>query len=103
MHIGTLKLSNYLNANNRNNTSSQNVQLLPGKSYTITLKCEMGIQLAASDNDLTQNGCTASDKNDLANRRCATGNLKSTGNVNYVWASSQTEGGHLYSFNKLYD
>ena len=103
VHIGTLKLSNYFNANNRNITSSQNVQLLPGKSYTITLKFELGIQLAASDITLTQNGCTASDKNDLAKLRWATGNLKSTGNVNYVWASSQTEGGHFYSFNKLYD
>ena len=103
VHIGTLKLSNYFNANNRNITSSQNVQLLPGKSYTITLKFELGIQLAASDINLTQNGCTASDKNDLAKLRWATGNLKSTGNVNYVWASSQTEGGHFYSFNKLYD
>ena len=103
VHIGTLKLSNYFNANNRNITSSQNVQLLPGKSYTITLKFELGIQLAASNINLTQNGCTASDKNDLAKLRWATGNLKSTGNVNYVWASSQTEGGHFYSFNKLYD
>ncbi|MFK2421653.1 fimbrillin family protein, partial [Bacteroides fragilis] len=103
VHIGTLKLSNYFNANNRNITSSQNVQLLPGKSYTITLKFELGIQLAASDITLTQNGCTTNDKNDLAKLRWATGNLKSTGNVNYVWASSQTEGGHFYSFNKLYD
>ena len=103
VHIGTLKLSNYFNANNRNITSSQNVQLLPGKSYTITLKFELGIQLAASNINLTQNGCTTNDKNDLAKLRWATGNLKSTGNANYVWASSQTEGGHFYSFNKLYD
>ena len=103
VHIGTLKLSNYFNADNRNITSSQNVQLLPGKSYTITLKFELGIQLAASDINLTQNGCTTNDKNDLAKLRWATGNLKSTGNVNYVWASSQTEAGHFYSFNKLYD
>ena len=38
VHIGTLTLSNSFNANNRNITSSQNVQLLPGRSYTITLQ-----------------------------------------------------------------
>ena len=102
VHIGTLKLSNYFNANNRNITSSQNVQLLPGKSYTITLKFELGIQLAASDINLTQNGCTASDKNDLAKLRWATGNLKSTGSTNYVWAPSQTETGYYYTWYSTY-
>ena len=103
VHIGTLTLSNYFNANNRNITSSQNVQLLPGKSYTITLKFELGVQLAASNINLTQNGCTTNDKNDLAKLRWATGNLKSMGNANYVWAPSQTETGYYYAFNKLYD
>ena len=101
LHIGTLKLSNYFNANNRNITSSQNVQLLPGKSYTITLKFELGVQLAASDINLTQNGCTASDKNYLAKLRWATGNLKSTGNTNYVWTSS-TDRGYYYTFYSTY-
>ena len=101
VHIGTLKLSNYFNANNRNITSSQNVQLLPGKSYTITLKFELGIQLAASDINLTQNGCTASDKNYLAKLRWATGNLKSTGSTNYVWTSS-TDRGYYYTFYSTY-
>ena len=101
VHIGTLKLSNYFNANNRNITSSQNVQLLPGKSYTITLKFELGIQLAASNINLTQNGCTASDKNYLAKLRWATGNLKSTGNTNYVWTSS-TDRGYYYTFYSTY-
>lgn len=103
VHIGTLTLSNYFNANNRNITSSQNVQLQPGRSYTITLNFELGIQLAANDINLTQNGCTTNDKNDLAKLRWATGNLKSTGNTNYVWAPSQTEIGYYYAFNKLYD
>ena len=102
VHIGTLKLSNYFNANNRNITSSQNVQLLPGKSYTITLKFELGIQLAASDINLTQNGCTASDKNYLAKLRWATGNLKSTGSTNYIWAPSQTETGYYYTCYSTY-
>ena len=102
VHIGTLKLSNYFNANNRNITSSQNVQLLPGKSYTITLKFELGIQLAASDINLTQNGCTASDKNYLAKLRWATGNLKSTGSTNYIWAPSQTETGYYYTWYSTY-
>ena len=101
VHIGTLKLSNYFNANNRNITSSQNVQLLPGKSYTITLKFELGVQLAASDINLTQNGCTASDKNYLAKLRWATGNLKSTGSTNYVWTSS-TDRGYYYTFYSTY-
>ena len=101
VHIGTLTLSNYFNANNRNITSSQNVQLLPGKSYTITLKFELGVQLAASDINLTQNGCTASDKNYLAKLRWATGNLKSTGNTNYVWTSS-TDRGYYYTFYSTY-
>ena len=103
VHIGTLKFSNYFSANNRNITSSQNVQLLPGRNYTITLKFELGVQLAASDINLTQNGCTTNDKNDLAKLRWATGNLKSMGSANYVWASSQTEIGYYYAFNKLYD
>ena len=103
VHIGTLKLCNYFNVNNRNMTSSQNVQLQAGRSYTITLKFELGIQLAASDITLTQNGCTASDKTNLAKLRWATGNLKSMGNANYVWAPSQTETGYYYAFNKLYD
>ena len=102
VHIGTLKLSNYFNANNRNITSSQNVQLLPGKSYTITLKFELGIQLATSDINLTQNGCTASDKNYLAKLRWATGNLKSTGSTNYIWAPSQTETGYYYTWYSTY-
>ena len=102
VHIGTLKLSNYFNANNRNITSSQNVQLLPGKSYTITLKFELGIQLAASDINLTQNGGTASDKNYLAKLRWATGNLKSTGSTNYIWAPSQTETGYYYTWYSTY-
>ncbi|MFK2515763.1 hypothetical protein ACIXSV_14590, partial [Bacteroides fragilis] len=102
VHIGTLTLSNYFNANNRNITSSQNVQLLPGKSYTITLKFELGIQLAASDINLTQNGCTASDKNYLAKLRWATGNLKSTGSTNYIWAPSQTETGYYYTWYSTY-
>ena len=102
VHIGTLKLSNYFNANNRNITSSQNVQLLPGKSYTITLKFELGIQLAASNINLTQNGCTTNDKNDLAKLRWATGNLKSTGNANYVWAPSQTDRGYYYTWYSTY-
>ena len=102
VHIGTLKLSNYFNANNRNITSSQNVQLLPGKSYTITLKFELGVQLAASDINLTQNGCTASDKNYLAKLRWATGNLKSTGSTNYIWAPSQTETGYYYTWYSTY-
>ena len=103
VHIGTLKLCNYFNVNNRNMTSSQNVKLLPGKSYTMTLKFELGIQLAASNINLTQNGCTTNDKNDLALLRWATGNLKSTGSTNYIWAPSQTETGYYYAFNKLYD
>jgi len=101
VHIGTLKLSNYFNADNRNITSSQNVQLLPGKSYTITLKFELGVQLAASDINLTQNGCTASDKNNLAKLRWATGNLKSTGNTNYVWTTA-TDRGYYYTWYSTY-
>ena len=103
VHIGTLTLSNYFNANNRNITSSQNIQLLPGRSYTITLQIGLGIQVAASDINLTQNGCTASDKNDLAKLRWATGNLKSTGaSNNYVWGTN-TEYGYYYLWYKDYN
>ncbi|MBW9280344.1 DUF1566 domain-containing protein [Bacteroides fragilis] len=102
VHIGTLKLCNYFNVNNRNMTSSQNVQLQAGRSYTITLKFELGIQLAASDITLTQNGCTTNDKNNLAKLRWATGNLKSTGSTNYVWTSS-TDNGYYYPWNKDYN
>ena len=103
VHIGTLTLSNSFNANNRNITSSQNIQLLPGRSYAITLQIGLGIQVAASDINLTQNGCTASDKNDLAKLRWATGNLKSTGaSNNYVWGTN-TEYGYYYLWYKDYN
>ena len=103
VHIGTLTLSNYFNANNRNITSSQNVQLLPERSYTITLQIGLGIQVAASDINLTQNGCTASDKNDLAKLRWVTGNLKSTGaSNNYIWGTN-TEYGYYYLWYKDYN
>jgi uncharacterized protein (TIGR02145 family) len=80
------------------------VQLKEGKSYTmkIQFKKTIGINVPASDINLTQNGCTANDKTALAKLTWADGNLKSTGaSNNYVWGTN-SEYGYYYAWNKDY-
>ena len=100
VHFGTLTVGGKA-ANNTDITSSQSVKLLPGKSYTMTVqfKRKIGIQLSASDINLTGNGCTESDKTDLAKLTWAVGNLKSTDNSKpYEMTTSIEEYGYYYTF-----
>lgn len=103
VHFGTLTVGGKA-ANNTDITSSQSVKLLPGRSYTMTVqfkKQPIGITVPAGDINLTQNGCTAQDKTDLAKLTWARGNLKSTGSSNYVWGTS-TEYGYYYTWYSTY-
>lgn len=103
VHFGTLTVGGKA-ANNTDITSSQSVKLLAGKSYTMTVqfkKQPIGITVPAGDINLTQNGCTAQDKTDLAKLTWARGNLKSTGSSNYVWGTS-TEYGYYYTWYSTY-
>ncbi|MCE9051407.1 hypothetical protein K0G07_20015, partial [Bacteroides fragilis] len=59
------------------------------------------INVLESDINLTGNGCTAQDKKDLAKLIWADGNLKSTGNSNYVWTTS-TDRGYYYTWYSTY-
>lgn len=103
VHFGTLTVGDKA-ANNTDITSSQSVKLVAGRSYTMTVqfkKQPIGITVPAGDINLTQNGCTAQDKTDLAKLTWARGNLKSTGNSNYVWGTS-TEYGYYYTWYSTY-
>lgn len=105
VHFGTLSVGGK-NADNTNITSSQSVQLLAGKSYTMTVqfKKKMGTQVPSGDIDLIENGCTAQDKTDLSKLTWADGNLKSTGGAgsnDYVWTKT-TDYGYYYTWNSAY-
>lgn len=103
VHFGTLTVGDRA-ANNSDITSSQSVKLLPGRSYTMTaqfMREPSGIIVAAEDINLTQNGCTAQDKEDLSQLEWARGNLKSTGSNNYQWASTR-EYGYYYTWYSTY-
>ena len=103
VHFGTLTVGG-IAANNTDITSSQSVQLQPGRSYTMTvqLKNGIGIQVPEGDINLTGNGCTAQDKTDLSILRWAEGNLKSTDNSKpYVWTTS-TDYGYYYTWMSTY-
>lgn len=102
VHFGTLTVGGKA-ANNTDITSSQSVKLLAGRSYTMTVQFKkmMGTQVPEGDINLTQNGCTAQDKTDLAKLVWADGNLKSTGSSNYVWTSS-TDYGYYYTWYSTY-
>ena len=65
---------------------------------------EIGIQVPASDINLTANGCTAQDKADLSLLKWAEGNLKSTGDGSsndYVW-TTPTDYGYYYTWMSTY-
>ncbi|WP_343005544.1 fimbrillin family protein [Bacteroides fragilis] len=103
VHFGTLTVGGRIVNNNTEITSSQSVRLEEGKSYTLKIlfKKGVGINVLESDINLTQNGCTAQDKKDLAKLTWADGNLKSTGSSNYVWTSS-TDYGYYYTWYSTY-
>ncbi|MBW9278653.1 DUF1566 domain-containing protein, partial [Bacteroides fragilis] len=103
VHFNTLTVGGRIVNNNTEITSTQSVQLKEGKSYTLKIQFKKGpgINVLEKDMNLTQNGCTAQDKKDLAQLIWADGNLKSTGSSNYVWGTS-TEYGYYYTFYSTY-
>ena len=103
VHFNTLTINGRTVPNNTEITSTGSVQLKEGKSYTmkIQFKKAIGINVPASDINLTQNGCTANDKTALAGLTWADGNLKSTGSVNYVWGTN-SEYGYYYTWKSTY-
>ena len=103
VHFNTLTVGGRIVKNNTEITSTQSVQLKEGKSYTLKIQFKKGpgINVLEKDMNLTQNGCTAQDKKELAQLIWADGNLKSTGASNYVWGTS-TEYGYYYTFYSTY-
>ena len=64
-----------------------------------------GIQLSASDINLTGNGCSAQDKEDLAKLKWAAGNLRQQGDDgsgSTIMTSSQSAYGHYYTWNSSF-
>ena len=105
VHFNTLTVGGRIVNNNTEITSTQSVQLKEGMSYTLKIQFKKGpgINVLESDINLTQNGCTAQDKKDLAKLIWADGNLKSTGaSNNYVWTTS-TDYGYYYTWNQDYN
>ncbi len=103
VHFNTLTISGRTVPNNTEITSTQSVQLKEGKSYTmkIQFKKAIGINVPSGSINLTTNGCSATDKTNLAKLTWADGNLKSTGSANYVWGT-YSEYGYYYPWYKDY-
>ncbi|OCR44365.1 hypothetical protein AC239_03250 [Bacteroides fragilis] len=104
VHFNTLTISGRTVPNNTEITSTQSVQLKEGKSYTmkIQFKKAIGINVPASNINLTQNGCIENDKTILSKLRWAEGNLNSQSNYNLTWASSTTDYGYYYIWKNVY-
>ncbi|MFR8432073.1 MAG: hypothetical protein ACLVCY_04700 [Bacteroides fragilis] len=104
VHFNTLTINGRTVPNNTEITSTQSVQLKEGKSYTmkIQFKKAIGINVPASNINLTQNGCTENDKTILSKLRWAEGNLNSQSNYNLTWASSTTDYGYYYIWKNVY-
>lgn len=105
IHFGTLTVGDKA-ANNLDITSSQNVQLTRGRSYTLTAKFIKvpGIQVPESEINLGGTGCSNQDKADLSLLRWAEGNLindENDPNVPYTW-TAPTDYGYYYSFMSTY-
>ena len=103
VHFNTLTISGRTVPNNTEITSTQSVQLKEGKSYTmkIQFKKAIGINVPSGSINLTANGCSATDKTNLAKLIWADGNLKSTGSANYVWGT-YSEYGYYYTWYSTY-
>ena len=103
VHFNTLTISGRTVPNNTEITSTQSIQLKEGKSYTmkIQFKKTIGINVPSGSINLTTNGCSATDKTNLAKLIWADGNLKSTGSANYVWGT-YSEYGYYYTWYSTY-
>ena len=104
VHFNTLTVGGRTVNNNTEITSTQSVQLKEGKSYTLKIQFKKGpgINVPASNINLTQNGCTENDKTILSKLRWAEGNLNSQSNYNLTWASSTTDYGYYYIWKNVY-
>ena len=105
VYFGTLEVGGK-DANNTTITSSQSVQLKPGKSYTMTVQLKKGIGITLSTTSINLGGtdCGTSDKDLLSKLTWAEGNLKSTGTTSsedYIWGTP-TEFGYYYTWMSLY-
>ena len=103
VHFNTLTISGRTVPNNTEITSTGSVQLKEGKSYTmkIQFKKAIGINVPSGSINLTANGCSATDKTNLAKLIWGDGNLKSTGSANYVWGT-YSEYGYYYTWKSTY-
>ena len=103
VHFNTLTVGGRIVPNNTEITSTGSVQLKEGKSYTmkIQFKKAIGINVPSGSINLTTNGCSATDKTNLAKLTWADGNLKSTGSANYVWGT-YSEYGYYYTWYSTY-
>ena len=103
VHFNTLTISGRTVPNNTEITSTGSVQLKEGKSYTmkIQFKKAIGINVPSGSINLTANGCSATDKTNLAKLIWGDGNLKSTGSANYVWGT-YSEYGYYYTWYSTY-
>ena len=102
VHFGTLTVGGKA-ANNTDITSSQSVQLLAGRSYTMTVQFKkmIGFKVPEGDINLGGSNCTADDKAALSKLIWADGNLKSTASTNLVWTTA-TDYGYYYTFYSTY-
>lgn len=101
VHFGTLTVGGK-DTDNTDITSSQKVQLLAGKSYTMTVQFKKRIGNKVPSEDIKMSGCTPQDKIDLAQLTWADGNLNSTGDKNYTWTTKATDYGYYYTWYSTY-
>lgn len=98
VHFGTLTVGGKA-TNNTDITSSQTVQLLAGRSYTMTVQFKKFIGIQIPEADINQGGsCSASDKKNLSKLIWADGNLKSLESSNLVWSTSTSDYGYYYTY-----
>ena len=101
VYIGAITAGGYA-LSNLTVASSQSVDMLPGKSYTMSIRFSSpGITVAASDINLGEN-CDDDAKAALSKLTWAGGNLKSSDNSQpYEW-TTPTDYGYYYTWNSTY-
>lgn len=106
VHFSTLTVGGR-DAGNRDITSSHEVQLKGGKSYTLTVqfKKSIGINVSINNIKLGIPTCTQADKELLSKLLWAEGNIigKGSGNTNdYEWTTNPTDYGYYYTWTSTY-
>ena len=102
VYIGAINAGGYA-LSNLNFTSSQSVNMLPGRSYTMTIRISSpGITVTASEINLGGVDCTTTIKTTLSKLTWAAGNLKSFDNTKpYEW-TTPTDKGYYYTWYSTY-